>query len=98
MSCIVAVDSNSACIDGSRLQLNAIPAIGYSSPFLSYISAFRFGFLDRKAMVNEGYQKVMPSLNFSRTPAKLILSRALVKARLIQDSLIPAMDGVRNRC
>jgi hypothetical protein len=56
-------NGNLAGTDGSRLQLDAIPNAGYSGPLLSYFSAFRYGFLDRKAMVKEGYEKVTSSLS-----------------------------------
>jgi len=42
----------------TRLQLDAIPTVGFSDPILSYLSAVRF-FVDGVRMLNEGYQKVI---------------------------------------
>lgn len=42
----------------ARLQLDAIPTVGFSDPTLSYLSAVRF-FFDGVRMLDEGYQKVI---------------------------------------
>ena len=41
-----------------RFQLDAIPTIGFSDPFLSYLSAVQFTF-DGARMLKEGYEKVI---------------------------------------
>jgi hypothetical protein len=41
------------------LQIDAIPTVGYSGPILSYLSAFRYSFLDGQSMIKQGYEKVM---------------------------------------
>src|SRR6266849_6450248 len=57
-----------------RLQLNAIPTIGFSIPILTYLSAVRFTF-DGVRMLDEGYKKVIclllfaPSYQADDTPA-----------------------------
>ena len=42
----------------TRLQLDAIPTVGFSDPILSYLSAVRF-FFDGVRMLDEGSQKVV---------------------------------------
>jgi hypothetical protein len=42
----------------TRLQLDAIPTVGFSDPILSYLSAVRF-FFDGVRMIKEGHQKVI---------------------------------------
>jgi hypothetical protein len=49
-----------------RLQLNAIPTIGFSIPILTYLSAVRFIF-DAVRMLDEGYKKVICLLLFARS-------------------------------
>jgi hypothetical protein len=40
-----------------RVQLDAIPTVGFSDPILSYFSALQFYF-DNVRMLKEGYEKV----------------------------------------
>ena len=47
----------------TRLQLDAIPTVGFSDPILSYFSALRSNF-DGDRMFREGYKKVI-YLSFS---------------------------------
>ena len=44
--------------NNSRLQLNAIPTVGFSDPILSYLSAVQYLF-DGHRMLKEGYGKVI---------------------------------------
>jgi hypothetical protein len=64
-----------------RLQLDAIPNAGYSGPFLSYLSAFRYGFLDRKAMIKEGYEKVTSSLSSIQLHAHKLMPLRLCESQ-----------------
>ncbi len=41
-------------------QLDAVPTVGFSDPFLSYFTAFRFIF-DGSAMLKYGYKNVIAS-------------------------------------
>ena len=44
---------------GLGVKLNLIPAVGFSDPILSYLSAYYFNFLDRTPVFKECYEKVM---------------------------------------
>ena len=39
-------------------QLDAVPTAGFSDPFFSYFSAFRYNFGNGALMLKEGYEKV----------------------------------------
>jgi hypothetical protein len=43
---------------GLGIKLNLIPAVGFSDPVLSYLSAFYFNFLDGTPVLKESYEKV----------------------------------------
>jgi hypothetical protein len=74
----VSYISSYAGTDISGLQLNAIPTIGYSDPFFSYFSAFRYTFIDASPMVKLGYEKVTSPERFIHVCLrKLILACVL---------------------
>ena len=57
-STLIAHDS------GALRQFPDLPAIGYSAPLLSFISAFQY-FLRGREMIQQGYDKVCCALNTS---------------------------------
>ncbi|KAH9970801.1 cytochrome P450 [Russula compacta] len=42
--------------------LDAIPTVGFSDPILSYLSAFRYSFVNGIPMLQQGYEKTKPGL------------------------------------
>jgi hypothetical protein len=48
------------CTDrlGLGVKLNLIPAVGFSDPVRSYLSAYYFNFLDGTPVLKECYEKV----------------------------------------
>ena|SRR6266851_6222771 len=46
---------------GLGIQLNSIPAMGFSDPLLSYLSALYVHVFDGTQLLKEGYEKVTPA-------------------------------------
>ncbi|KAH9954980.1 cytochrome P450 [Russula dissimulans] len=59
---IVVVISITAWYSRVDPLLDAIPTVGYSNPILSYLTAFRFLYLDCTPTLKEAYKKTKPGL------------------------------------